>query len=195
MQNASQAIKEWVELYTADMISWALYKTSHKETAEDLVQETFIAAFQSFHLFENKSKPKTWLFSILKNKIVDYHRKCYKDAVLPANKISEEQSTFLFSYLFTPDGDWKKEQRPNEWVNDSDELLDDPEFNKILDVCLKKLPLGWNAAIQLKYIDEKDAVSICQELGVTTSNYWQIIHRAKLQLRTCLESHWFKDKR
>lgn len=192
MQEASTVIKIWVDEYSSDMLSWAFYKTSNKEAAEDLVQETFISAFQAFHTFENKSKPKTWLFSILKNKVIDFHRKNYKSTVVSADKISEEQSTFLFSYLFDGGGEWKKERQPKNRTEEAGELLDNPEFNQVLITCIQKLPPLWHSAIQLKYLEEKDAGTICQELGVSTTNYWQIIHRAKLQLRECLEEHWFK---
>jgi len=191
MQDASKIIKEWVDEFSSEMFSWAFYKTSHKETAEDLVQETFIIAFQSFDTFQNKSKPKTWLFSILKNKIIDYHRKNYKSSIISTDKISEQQSTFLLSYMFTEDGEWRKERQVSSLDEDS-ELLDDPAFNRVLTGCIEKLPLAWNSAIQLKYLEEKEATVICQELQVSTSNYWQIIHRAKLQLRECIEQHWFK---
>lgn len=194
MENASVAIKEWVELYTSEMVSWAYYKTSQQETAEDLVQETFIVAFQSFHTFENKSKPKTWLFSILKNKIIDHYRKCYKAAVIPANKISEEHNTNLFGFLFDSNGQWKKSEQPTSWFNEKEELLDNPNFNVVLADCLNRLPLAWNAAIQLKYLEEKEQKFICQELEISATNYWQIIHRAKLQLKACLENYWFKNE-
>jgi RNA polymerase sigma-70 factor (TIGR02943 family) len=194
MENASAAIKEWVELYTSEMVSWAYYKTSQQETAEDLVQETFIAAFQSFHKFQHKSKPKTWLFSILKNKIIDHHRKCYRDAVLPANKVSEEYSANLFGFFFEADEQWRKDQKNINWGTDTEELLDNPEFNVVLADCLNRLPASWNAALQLKYLEEKEQKTICQELEISTTNYWQIIHRAKLQLKACLENYWFKNE-
>lgn len=194
MDNASVVIKVWVEEYTSEMLSWAFYKTSHQETAEDLVQETFIAAFQSFYTFENKSKPKTWLYSILKNKIIDHFRKCYKDAVIPANKLTEEHQINLFDFLFDSNGQWNKAQRPSDLFNGTEELLDNPDFNLVLAECLNRLPLNWNAAIQLKYLQEKEQKTICQELDITATNYWQIIHRAKLQLRMCLEKYWLKNE-
>jgi len=49
-----------------------------------------------------------------------------------------------------------------------------------------------NACIRLKFLDEKKGEQICQELGLSTTNYWQLIHRAKLQLRDCLEKYWFR---
>ena len=53
--NASATLKSWVELYTDNLYSWAWHKTSKKETAEDLVQDTFMAAVLAFDKFEGKS--------------------------------------------------------------------------------------------------------------------------------------------
>jgi RNA polymerase sigma-70 factor (ECF subfamily) len=39
---------------------------------------------------------------------------------------------------------------------------------------------------------DKKTEEICQELGISTTNYWQMMHRAKLQLRECIDENWFK---
>ena len=64
-------VSAWVNSYGDNLYTHAYFKTSSKEIAEDLVQETFVAAFQSYDKFKRESNPKTWLFSILKNKIVE----------------------------------------------------------------------------------------------------------------------------
>ena len=63
----------------------------------------------------------------------------------------------------------------------------------ILDHCMAQLPEKWNHVVQLKYLEEKKGKTISKELGITSTNYWQIIHRAKLSLRECLENLWFKE--
>lgn len=182
--NASFSIKSWVELYSDQLYTWAFYKTSDKETAEDLVQETFLAAINSFERFEGKSEPKTWLLSILKNKIADHFRKVYR---------SNANNTISFSQFFDDNEDWVPEQRPQQWKEDEEQhLLDNPDFNKTFTLCLDKLPANGKASIVLKYIEDKDSSTICQELQIAPTNYWQIIHRSKLQLRKCLELNWFK---
>lgn len=182
--NPMATIKCWVELYSDSMYSWALHKTSSKETAEDLVQETFLASVQSFDKFKGDSNPKTWLFSILNNKINDHYRSSYRKPVVKDNGIFEK--------LFDENDTWKTEERPKEWADEAGHLLDDAEFQKALHHCLKKLPDNWFSAIQLKFMEEKNGEHICQELGITNTNFWQILHRAKLQLRKCLELNWFK---
>ena len=182
--NSNATIKCWVELYSDHLFTWAFNKTSDKEAAEDLVQETYLAAVQGFAKFEGKSEPKTWLLSILKNKIADHFRKAYRRNV---------NNTVSFSEFFDGNEDWITNQRPQQWKEDAEQhLLDNHDFKKTLTQCLEKLPANWKASIVLKFMEEKDSNDICQELEISPTNYWQILHRAKLQLRKCLELNWFK---
>ena len=57
------------------MYSRAFLKVSNAEMAADLVQDTFLAATEKMESFKKDSSPKTWLFSILNNKIINYYRK------------------------------------------------------------------------------------------------------------------------
>lgn len=125
-------IKSWVEAFSDKMYWWTLYKTNSKETAEDLVQETFLAAFQSIEKFEGKSEPKTWLFSILNNKIAEHFRKAYRNPTINESDRSVDTEASLFDTFFDSNGNWKKEQRPKEWHIDERNLLDNTEFINVL---------------------------------------------------------------
>lgn len=181
-------VKCWVDLYSDKMYTWALYKTSVKEIAEDLVQDTFLAAYQSIHKFEGKSEPKTWLFAILNNKIAEHFRKQFHNPTITEGQTNSNSGKSLFD----TNDQWIKEQRPKEWQEELGNLLDDAAFIKVLQACMGKLPDNGMAAIQLKYLEGKKGKLICQELGIAHTNFWQILHRAKLQLRKCLEVNWFK---
>ncbi|WP_457269228.1 sigma-70 family RNA polymerase sigma factor [Pedobacter sp. UYEF25] len=179
-------IELWVKLYTTSLYKWALLKTSDKESAEDLVQDTFLSAHQQHREFKGKSSAKTWLFSILNHKISSYYRKKYKGISI---KTEEEH---IFVSLFDEHGHWKHQEKPMTWNSDEKQLLDDPEFNRTLMSCFEKLPDHWQLAVNFKYIEQKKGKIICQELDISPTNFWQILHRAKLQLRKCLELNWFK---
>lgn len=183
--DANEVMKSWVTLFTHSMYEWAYYKVADKATAEDLVQETFLSAFQSLDRFKHESQPKTWLFSILNHKIIDHFRKRMKSPFV------DEGGPGLDHY-FDHHGEWGASARPQEWTGDDSHLLDRQDFRTILDECMQRLPGNWSAALQLKYLSEKDGKEICQDLRISSSNFWQILHRAKLQLRKCLEIHWFK---
>lgn len=179
-------LTEWVRLYTKELYAWAFRKTSDRELSEDLVQETFLAAAEGIASFKKESQPKTWLYGILKNKIAEHYRKSLRQNITTTLP-SDEIATF-----FAASGRWEKSARPQAWPGETGHLTDLPAFNKVFDGCIEHLPAVMNACIRLKFLDEKKGEQICQELGLTSTNYWQLIHRAKLRLRDCLEHNWFK---
>ncbi|HJV19807.1 MAG TPA: sigma-70 family RNA polymerase sigma factor [Sediminibacterium sp.] len=192
MSDKSRIIKEWVNSYSDRMYSWALHRTNNREVAEDLVQDTFIAAIQSFEKFEGKSEPQTWLLGILNNKIAGYYRKQYRNPVISAGSAGSDGENDFLNTFFNSNGEWQLHERPSAWTDDTANLLDDAAFTTELQKCMDRLPSNWLAAVRLKYLEAQKAETICQELGVAPTNYWQMLHRAKLQLRKCLEVHWFK---
>lgn len=181
-------IESWVNDYSDALFSWAFYKTSSKETAEDLVQDTFLAAYNKLDSFKGKSQPKTWLFSILNNKVIDYYRLSAKTSKKTVS-LSEDQGIELSNGFFNDSENWKDTTINPIW-NQEEALLDNPEFNKIMQHCMDDLPTHWKHAVTSKYLTDKKANDICQDLNITVSNYWQIIHRAKLVLKKCLEMKW-----
>lgn len=185
MANEKEGLSDWVNTYTSEMYSWAFHKVSDAQLAEDLVQDTFLAAAEKIDGFKGESSPKTWLFSILNNKIVDVYRKKAK------NPVANENQSFL--HFFDGGGGWHKNKQPNDWGNEEGHLLDNPDFQLILAKCLEALPEKWSTCVKLKYLSEKKGEEICQVVGLTTTNFWQIVHRAKLQLRECVETNWFNN--
>ncbi|GAC1310150.1 MAG: sigma-70 family RNA polymerase sigma factor [Mucilaginibacter sp.] len=190
--NSSEVLESWVRLYTNTIYSWAFHKTSNKESAEDLVQDTFLTAYQQLEKFRGDCNPKTWLLAILNNKITEYYRKKYRNPSQLHDQEGLLTGSPIFMMMFDEDDRWKKKEKPFEWKYDENHLLDDKEFNVVLTSCLDKLPEHWQAAVHLKYIEQKKGELICQELDIAPTNFWQILHRAKLQLRKCLEINWFK---
>lgn len=178
-------LSNWVRQYTQSLYDWAYHKTSDRQLSEDLVQDTYLAAAEKMASFKKNSRPKTWLFGILKNKIADHYRQSLRKNIttpLPPDELSG---------FFKSNDRWQKNAMPQPWQDQPENLTDQPAFNKVFDDCIEHLPPRMNACIRLKFLDEKKGEQICQELGLTATNYWQLIRRAKLQLRDCLENHWF----
>jgi len=184
-ESTKMLFERWVTQFSDELFSWAFHKTSSKETAEDLVQDTFLSAYHKIDSFKGKSQPKTWLFSILNNKIIDHYRKKSKQFIISDAEYSQQ--------IKKTDGFFDENEK---WKNESDSSeqhwLDNPEFNTILLSCIEDLPENWQFIIQSKYILDKKSADICQELQITKSNYWQISHRAKLLLKKCIELNWIK---
>lgn len=177
-------LTDWVNKYTDDMYSWAVFKISDSELAKDLVQDTFLVAAEKISTFKGKSSPKTWLFSILNFKIIDHYR---AKSRMPINNNSDDN----ISMFFDENGEWRN--GPKDWQEDDSHLLDDKEFGKVLELCLESLPEKWNSCVKLKYILGKSGKQICEQMDISKNNYWQMIHRAKLSLRDCIESKWYKN--
>lgn len=181
----SKVVSLWVDAFTAKLLRWAIFKLKDIAVAQDLVQDTFIVAFETYDQFREDSKPDTWLLGILNNKINAHYRTANKFSVteLQGEKFSDD--------LFEEDGHWKREEHFGTWHEDT-HLLDNPRFLKIFEKCLTQLPSNWRDVLFQKFIFQKEAKDICQELHLSDTNYWQLIHRSKLLMRKCIEKSWEK---
>ncbi len=184
MSDQNSQITEWVDSYLEDMLKWATYKLSDEEQARDIVQDTFLTAHEKLHSFKGESTPKTWLYSILNYKIIEVYRK-------KGRKTTPNEMDTLENF-FNEKGEWIKAERPQTWDTE-EHLLDDPDFQVILKKCLDALPEKWNLCVKFKYLMNTSSDKICQELQITATNFWQIMHRAKLNLRDCVDKNWFKN--
>lgn len=175
-----QNVTSWVNLYSDMLYGFALKRTNNEENAKDLVQETFLSAWRNIENYNNQISVKTWLFAILKNKLIDYYRKA-------ATNLTEELIKDDTEEYFDVNGHWVKSAYPLKWEKIN---LESKEFYKILKNGLKELKNIQATVFTMKYIDDMNSNEICKILNLTTANYWVIIHRAKIQLRAYLEKNW-----
>jgi len=178
--------ERWVKNYGNYLYNFAIVRVYDSELAEDLVQETFYSAVRAKDSFLGKSSEKTWLTSILKRKIIDNFR---KNARNKEDKILDKDDYFQTEGILK--GHWEDNHLPNDWEIKDGQELENTEFQKILRGCLSKLPKKMAVTFSLKEIDDYSTEEICKELDITPSNLWVMMHRAKLQLRDCIEKAWF----
>ena len=180
----------WPDLYGDYLFTFAYMRVSNRDLAQDLVQDTFFSALRAKDNFQGKASEKTWLVSILKNKIIDHYRKTgLKDA--HGNRMPGKKSVSLENFFH--EGQWSDGARPTHWNSDMNQPIETKEFFEIFHRCVDKLKGKGAIAFTMKYIDQDDSDDICKALEITPSNYWVLIHRAKLQLRECLDTNWFKE--
>ena len=177
----------WVEAYGDRLYSYAYSRLSSKELAEDMVQETFLAALHSKENFRGESKENTWLFSILKRKIIDHYRK--KTIV---RESYDQNADSHFIQEGEQKGQWNKARVPKDWEKHFTTEAETEEFYRILDFCLSLIPEKWSAVFRWKTMEELSTPQICKEMGISSSNFWVIMHRARLRLRECFENNWFE---
>jgi RNA polymerase sigma-70 factor (ECF subfamily) len=186
--------EKWVDNYSDYLFTYAYSRVNDEEVARDLVQDTFLSALRAKDAFKGEASEKTWLVSILKRKVIDLYR---KNAVRKEESFEESESfKVAYDHYFRDDeasrpGHWAGPNNPQPW-NEQKLNIEQKEFGKVLAACLSKLPKSWSSVFTMKHIDEESSENICKELSITTSNYWVIIHRAKLQMRECLEKNWFR---
>jgi RNA polymerase sigma-70 factor (TIGR02943 family) len=177
----------WVEAYSDALFRYAYARIGDREEAEDIVQETFFSGLKNLDNFRRDCSEKTWLYNILKNRIIDFYRK--KATRRKVSDLVDDQE--FYSDYFKSDGFWDEALMPKPWNKDADQDLSNEEFLKVLAFCMDRLPDLWSSVFSLKNMDDKTTEEICKDLDITSSNLWVIIHRAKLQLRGCIEKNWF----
>ena len=175
-----------------DLVRFAVLQLRDESTAEDVVQEALIAAMQGIEKFQGRSSLKTWVFSILKRKIIDAMRSKRREISVSQIKSGEDEE-HDFSELFDRKGHWATEHKPHRWTEPED-TLEQKQFWTVFELCIDHLPTRTAQVFSMRELLGLDTDEICKELSISTSNCWVILHRARLGLRNCLEQEWFEQK-
>jgi RNA polymerase sigma-70 factor (ECF subfamily) len=164
----------------------AMLQLRDNDLAEDVVQDTLLAALQGATGFSGRSSLKTWLTGILKHKIVDAIRRKTREPAFAS--LEEECQLEDFDALFDDTGHW--ENPPADW-GDPESELSRQQFFDIMQFCLEKLPPNTGRVFMMREVMELTSDEICKELAITSTNLWVILYRARVALRQCLEQNWF----
>ena len=173
-----------------DMIKFAHLQLRDATLAEDVVQEALAAALSGAREFAGRSALKTWVFAILRHKIVDQIRLQSRTTNISSLSQEEESLDQTFETLFKSNAHWSPEARPTDWGN-PEESLRQQRFWDVFDACLKHLPENTARVFMMREFLEFETGEVCQALSITTSNCNVILHRARNGLRRCLEKNWF----
>lgn len=187
--------ERWVEDHGDYLFKFAYGRLRDQSRAEDMVQETFLAALRGAQRFEGRSAEKSWLVGILNHKILDYFRKASRESSFTDLDFyqDEESDRFIPEGLFK--GGWihdpNRNLGPMEWPTDPGTSLDSAAFWKSFHACTSKLPRNIATVFTLREMDGVASTEICQTLNISENNLWVMLHRARMALRTCLEKNWF----
>jgi len=181
----AQAVR-WLDEHGDALYAYALPRVRNPDVAEDLVQETLLAAIKAHKDFAGLSAERTWLIGILKHKLIDHLRKSTRQRPL------SELDVDVTEEFFDSRGQWKAASP--DWQGRPDALLERAEFRDVLQGCLSKLPSRIAQLFWLREAEDIDTEQICQEMGITPTNVWTMLHRARLGLRRCLGENWFGNK-
>lgn len=183
--------EQWVDLYGDQLYRYALVRVRNTANAQDLVQDTFLSAYQSKDSYSGEASVRNWLFGILKHKIADHFRRIPRENIQSAIESLDEGFREQLQEHGVHKGCWKKETGPVDW-NSPDSSLSDEEFWKVLHECIGRLPRAAMQVFLLRELDGLKGGEICNTLKLTKNQYWVVMHRARAALQRCLQKHWFK---
>ena len=177
---------EWVDNYADMLFAFTIVRVKHEGVAQDIVQDTFLSAWKAREGYKGEASEKNWLFTILRNKITDYYRKL-KRANVDYGLEDDTQDLFGENAHWTADS----AKQITDWGTEAaSQRVERKEFVSILTMCRKKLKEIQNAVFTMKHLDDMDSSQICKVLDITPSNYWVLMHRAKLNLCNCIQKNW-----
>ncbi len=175
---------KWIDSYSDYLYNYTITRVSDREIAQDLVQDTFFAGLKSMKNFKGEASERTWLVSILKRKIIDHYRK------INSNKGKAEVRTAYNSDSET-EGDWLEERVADPFDKTAEDNLENKELGLAIHSCIGKLPEKQATVFKMKTLLDYETDAICNELSITPSNLWVIIHRARTAMAECLKQNWF----
>jgi RNA polymerase sigma-70 factor (TIGR02943 family) len=181
--------ERWVDDHGDVLYRYALTRVRKPEIAQDLVQETLLAAVRSHEKFAGQSSVRSWLCGILKHKLGDYFRKVGRETPFTDLEFLNDEC----AEKFVPEGYWVHMNGPKEWKPDPDEVMHRDEFWKTMRDCLGKLPERVATVFMMREMDEVESKEICATLSISDSNLWVMLHRARMALRECLATNWFEN--
>ncbi|CAM4324301.1 sigma-70 family RNA polymerase sigma factor [Vreelandella rituensis] len=173
------------------LIAFARLHLRNATLAEDVVQEALLTAHEKANDFEGRSGYETWVFGILKYKILDGLRAQKRQGTW--QPMNDDISDDLLDHLFQENGRWQPNARPSRW-GEPDAVFENEHFWQVFDACMIALPDNIARVFSLRELMGLSTQDICKETGLKENNCWVILHRARLRLRTCIERGWLQEE-
>ncbi|SFU44207.1 sigma-70 family RNA polymerase sigma factor [Halomonas korlensis] len=189
-QDASEAHHRRLTEVRPRLVSFALMHLRDLSRAEDAVQEALAAALEKDGSFAGRSGYETWVFGILKYKILDAMRAQKRQGTW--QPLEDEGDDEAIERQFQQNGRWQKDARPSSW-GEPEAAFENEHFWRVFDACMIALPDSAARVFSLRELMGLSTEDICRELGIKENNCWVILHRARLRLRACIEKGWLKE--
>src|SRR5262245_10646128 len=179
---------DWLTNHGDYLFNLAVGQLRDPFVAEDVVQETFLAALKARDRFSGRLSDRTWLVGILRHKIYDHLRKVCRERPVRSSEISvrQDQEAWDDSLL------WAHEVAA-ECLEPS-RRMELAEFREALESALGKLPPRIAKVCQMYEVQERPNREGCDKLNISESNLWVMLHRARKQLREELAGWWHSGK-
>ena len=175
---------DWLSAHGDYLFNLAVGHVRDPLVAEDLVQETFLAAIKARERFSGRSSDRTWLVGILRHKIYDHLRRICRERPVrtDSNPERNDQEAWDDSML------WAHEVAA-ECLEPS-RRMELAELRNALETALGKLPTRIAQVFQLYEVEEQPNREVCARLNISENNLWVMLHRARKQLQQELGGWW-----
>ncbi len=174
--------ERWVRMHADSLYAYAIRRLRNPDAAEEVVQDTFLAALKNVAQFQQTGSEGAWLMGILKRKVIDFARKQAR------RELNVDTQDSALTSLFDEKGNWSQAvQRKGPFSLDR---LEQQEFRVLLKECLDRLPNAQALVFRKREMEQISGEDVCKELAITPSNLWVLMHRARLRLATCIGVRW-----
>ncbi len=173
----------WVDNHGDTLFRYSLSRLRDVESAEEVVQETFVAALRASGQYAGKGSEGAWLLGICKRKVIDHVRRRNRPDSPAGGDLGPDPSEVLFD----DKGNWRRD--PRLFGSRPESAIEREEFWQAFRGCLSGLSRRQADAFTLRELDDMESDEICKELRISTSNLWVLLHRARLRLTNCMKSH------
>jgi RNA polymerase sigma-70 factor (ECF subfamily) len=177
---------DWVDAHADYLFNFAVGQVRDEGVAEDLVQDTFLAAVKAVkapNSFTGKSSERTWLTGILRHKICDHLRKACRERAVRVDPV--------------PASGAEAWEESTLWLHDvaaecqlASRRMELGEFHDNLKLALGRLPPRIAQVFQLYEVEECSNREVCERLNISEGNLWVMLHRGRKQLRDQLAGWW-----
>jgi RNA polymerase sigma-70 factor, ECF subfamily len=181
------AFRDLVKAYHSGLVGLARTFVRNQATAEEVVQETWVAVLQGLKGFEGRSSLKSWIFSILVNRA---RTRAVRDGRMvlfsEMETDSEASAPAVDPSRFKPSGFW--DQPPRLWDDVTPErLLHSAEIAEHVRRALEELPHSQRAVVIMRDVVGHSSEETSNILGISETNQRVLLHRGRSRIRTRLE--------
>lgn len=179
---AKEDPQDFLERYGDYLYGYAYVRLRDSQLAEDVVQESLLKAIQNYSKFRGDSAVKTWLTSILRNEISTHFRKSKRAGNVQL--VDGEEKLEMGALL-----------HPHVSNSDFELAIEREEFWGIIQDCYKRVPEHLLQVFLAKSRAEGESTQeLCNNLGISASNFAVRMFRTRLLLRKCVEEKWINDR-
>ncbi len=190
------AFARLLDRHGAAMLRFACAYTPDRAQAEDAVQDAWVGFLSGLHRYEGRSSLRTWLFSILLNRLrsrLERDARWIPFSELSRRECEQDDPALPAERFLSADHErwphhWRS--RPHSWGESADAQLLAREAREYIERALQALPPAQRQVVTLRDIEGWRAAEVCELLGLSESNQRVLLHRARSRMRRALEAYF-----